>query len=62
MAPAAGSGTRFEPCSVERSPFTYTVAAELAINEFVAQNTTGIRDERGEHEDRIEVMNRADRT
>ncbi|MBN2490084.1 MAG: hypothetical protein JXQ29_04460, partial [Planctomycetes bacterium] len=32
------------------------------VDDFVAQNTTGIRDERGEHEDRIEVMNRADRT
>ncbi|MBN2490252.1 MAG: CotH kinase family protein [Planctomycetes bacterium] len=62
VAAAAGSGTRFEPCSVERSPFTYTVAPDIAINELLAQNTTGLRDERGEREDWIEVMNLTDRT
>jgi len=57
LVPSAGGAVVFSPRSVERSPYRYTVEPELRINEFVAWNESGIRDEKGEREDWIELLN-----
>jgi len=57
LAPAAGGGMAFEPPSPERGARSFRVPSPVLINEFLADNDRGIRDERGEREDWIELTN-----
>ena len=54
--------TTFVPCTAGHLPPSYVVAwprgtSTVQLNELLASNTTGIRDERGEREDWFELVN-----
>ncbi len=51
-------GTSFAPARAELVTASYTATAgRIRISEFLAKNDTGIRDEKGEYEDWIEILN-----
>ena len=51
-------GTAFAPARAELVTASYTATAgHVRIHEFLAKNDTGIRDEKGEYEDWIEILN-----
>jgi hypothetical protein len=57
-ATATAGGRTLDPPRAEMTTHTYIVGAPPArINEFVASNVTGIRDEKNEREDWIEFLN-----
>lgn len=59
LVAAAGEGLSFHPLATEMAPLRYGVQPppSLVVNEFLAVNERGIRDERGEREDWIELAN-----
>ena len=61
-APSLGGAMTVRPATGSLRPETYRVwvpagSHPVKISEFVARNTSGIRDERGEREDWIEILN-----
>ena len=56
-AASAGGAMVFEPRTAAHAPFTFVVEPGLRVSEFLAVNNTGIRDEKGEQEDWIEILN-----
>ncbi len=62
LVASAGGGLSFHPLATEMAPLRYWVRPppSLVLNEFLAVNDRGIRDERGEREDWIEVTNPTD--
>ncbi|MBN2492258.1 MAG: CotH kinase family protein [Planctomycetes bacterium] len=61
-AEATGGGIALDPARAEFVTYGYTVkplsgTSPVEIHEFLAQNTAGIRDEMGQYEDWIELVN-----
>jgi len=55
---ARGGGIAFSPPRAEQVTSLYTATVgPVRIHEFLARNNTGIKDEKGEYEDWIEVLN-----